>query len=307
MRAPKIIASYMFFGAFFFASRAHAYMHMVTQGETLAQIALRVYGNPKLETVLVGASSLDAKGGAVIAAGMRLEILAPGHYRVEPGETWAQLALRFLGSDKRAEVLAGANQGKSWVAPVEGQEIEIPAVLSYIAGEGDSMALLSQRYRGDVNRGWELDAYNFRKGTDRLKAGDVVLIPLPDLQLTQAGKEEARRSVQTGEGAGGSHDAQKKAELELPALLSDVRGGRYVDVVSRGNRLLGSGELTKVQLATAHRALLEAYVALDAPGAAKGACDAFRANADPKSAELTKLGDARLTSPKIRAACMLSR
>jgi hypothetical protein len=297
----------MCLGALFCASPAHAYMHMVTQGETLAQIALRVYGNPKFETVIAGANSLDAKGGAVIVPGMRIEILAPGHHRAEPGETWAQLALRFLGSDKRAETLARANQGVSWVPPVEGQEIEIPAVLSYIAGEGDSMAAISLRYLGDVNKGWVLDAYNFRKGSDALKAGEVVLIPLPDLQLTQAGKDEARRAGQTGEGAGSSHDAQKRAEAELPALLSDLRGGRYIDAVSHGNRLLGSGDLTKVQLAAVHRVLLEAYVALDAPGAARGACDAFRANADPKSPEVARLADPRLTSPKVRAVCAPGR
>jgi hypothetical protein len=289
------------------AAPAHAYIHMVTQGETLAQIALRVYGNPKLETVLVGANSLDAKGGSIIVPGMRLEILAPGHYRVEAGETWAQLALRFLGGEKRAETLAKANQGVSWVQPTEGQEIEIPAVLSYIAGESDTMSGLCLRYLGDANLGWAMDAYNGRKGTDKLKPGDVILIPLLDLQLTQAGKEEARRASATGEGTGVSHDAQKRADTELPTMLSDVRGGRYPDVIARGNRLMGTGELTRVQLATVHRALLEAYVALDAAGAAKGACDAFRANADPKSADLAKLGDARLTSPKIRAACGLAR
>jgi len=300
-----MIALCMFLLVLLPSRRAHAYIHMVTQGETLAQIALRVYGNPKLETVLVGANSLDAKGGSVIVPGMRLEILAPGHYRVEAGESWAQLALRFLGSDKRAETLAKANQGVSWVPPTEGQEIEIPAVLSYIAGESDTMSGLCSRYLGDANLGWAIDAYNARKGGDKLTAGDVILLPLPDLQLTQAGKEEARRAGANGEGTGASHDAQRRADAELPSLLSDVRGGRYVDVVSRGNRLMGTGELTRSQLATVHRALLDAYVALDAGGAAKGACQAFRANADPKSADLTKLADARLTSPKIRAACGL--
>ena len=303
----KVIVGCTCLAAVALASPAHAYIHMVTQGETLAQIALRVYGNPKLETVLVGANSLDAKGGSVIVPGMRLEILAPGHYRVEAGETWAQLALRFLGSDKRAETLAKANQGVSWVGPTEGQEIEIPAVLSYIAGEGDTMSGLCQRYLGDANLGWAIDAYNARKGDNKLKAGDVILLPLPDLQLTQAGKEEARRASSTGEGTGVSHDAQKRADTELPTLLSDLRGGRYVDVVARGNRLMGTGDLTRSQLATVHRTLLDAYVALDASGAAKGACEAFRANADPKSADLTKLGDGRLTSPKVRAACGLAR
>jgi len=142
--AREMIALCMFLLVLLPSRRAHAYIHMVTQGETLAQIALRVYGNPKLETVLVGANSLDAKGGSVIVPGMRLEILAPGHYRVEAGESWAQLALRFLGSDKRAETLAKANQGVSWVPPTEGQEIEIPAgrfaCLRYTRTDEDGVA-----------------------------------------------------------------------------------------------------------------------------------------------------------------------
>ena len=53
----------------------------------------------------------------------------------------------------------------------------------------------------------------------------------------------------------------------------------------------------KPQLATVFRALLEAYVALDAPGLAAAACDSLRANAPEVRF------DPRATSPKIRAAC----
>ena len=268
----------------FSAQPAQAYVHMVTQGETLAQIALRVYGNPKLETVLVGANSLDAKGGQRhrsrdATRDSRAWSLSRRIGRGVAGARPAILGQRQARRDTR-EGEPGRVVGAA--APMA-RRSRFPAVLSYISGEGDTMSLLSQRYLGDVNLGWALDAYNGRKGTDKLKPGDVVLVPLPDLQLTQAGKDEARRTGQTGEGLGVSHDAQKRAETELPSLLSEVRGGRYVDVIARGNRLMGSGELTRAQLATVHRALLEAYVALDAAGAAKGACDAFRANADPKS------------------------
>jgi hypothetical protein len=279
-------------------SRAHAFAHVVLPGETLAQIATRVYGDAKYEYVLVGANALDAQGGSAIAPGMRIEIPAPGHHRVVGKETWYELALAYLGDTRRADVLAGANRAVAWVPPVEGQEIVIPPVLSHIGAEGDSDMMLAQRYLGDINKAWVLDAYNFRK-PGPLRRGEVMLIALPDLEITVRGRAEARDAQDRGrtEGGGGVHDAQRRAEAELPALLAEVHGGRYVDAVARGNRLLGTGELTRPQLALIHHALLESYVALEATGAAAGACAAWRAN--DAGVHL----DPVMVSPKIRAAC----
>jgi hypothetical protein len=92
-------------------------------------------------------------------------------------------------------------------------------------------------------------------------------------------------------------EQQRKADAELPALLADVRYGRYAEAVARGNRLLGGAALTHPQLAVVHRALLEAYVALDARPAAAAACAAWRSN-EPNPA----LNPVRV-SPKILAAC----
>src|SRR5579859_4857561 len=145
---------------------AHAFMHIVKPGEALAQVAERVYGDAKLERVLVGANALDTQGGTVIAPGMRLEVPAPGHHTVMQGETWAELALAWLGTSDiaRTELVAHANKGVPWVPPVEGQEIEIPAVLTYIAGDGETVNSIAQRFWGNANRGWELNVYNRREG-----------------------------------------------------------------------------------------------------------------------------------------------
>ena len=277
---------------------ARAYTHVVLPGETLARIAHVTYGDARFETVLVGANALDVQGGSPIVAGMRIEVPAPGHHRVQEKETWADLALAWLGDKKRQDVLARANGAVSWVPPVPGQEIMLPAVLTHIANDGESTTTLARRYYSDPNRSWELDQYNARK-PGNLRRGEVVLVPLPDLALTELGKREARKALEhaSTEGGGVAHEAQRHADAELPILLGHVAAGRYVDAVALGNRLLGTGELTRPQLATVHRALLEAYVALDATGAAAGACAAWRANtADVKL-------DPRLVSPKIRAAC----
>jgi hypothetical protein len=273
---------------------------MVLPGETLAQIAARVYGDPKLEHVLAGANALDVMGGSAIVPGMRLEIPAPAYHHVVANETWYELSLAWLGDTKRADVLANANNAQSWIPPEEGREIVIPAVLSVLAGENENDMTLALRYLGDVNKAWGIDAYHFRK-TGPFRRGEVVLIALPDLTLTVRGKAEARDALdrERTEGKGGQHEVQRRADTDLPALLADVRGGRYVDAVARGNRVLSLGELTKQQVATVQRALLEAYVALEAPGLAAGACAAWRAS-DP-GAKLEIGGDT--LSPKIRAAC----
>jgi hypothetical protein len=279
--------------------RAEAFSHVVRPGETLAQIAERVYGDARIEVALVGANALDVQGGTVIASGMRLEIPAPGHHTVMQGEAWADLSISWLGTadGARTELLAHANKGVPWVPPVEGQEIEIPAVISYLPGDGETVNSIAARFWGDPNRGWELNSYNRREGVS-VKRGEVVLVPMPNLHLTDAGKVEARSAAERDGASGGpALELQRRADAELPQLLADVRYGRYAEAVARGNRLLGGGALTHPQLATVHRALLEAYVALDARAAAAAACAAWISN-DP-AASL----DPVHVSPKVRAAC----
>lgn len=286
--------------ALFPTSDAKAFDHVVSHGETLAQLAIRFYGTPRFEAAIAGANALDVHGGSAIVAGQPLVIPAPAHHRVKEGETWFGLARTFLGDTRRAEVLARTNGAVPWVPPASEQEIEIPAVVAHIASERDTMPALAQRYLGDVNKSWELDIYNGRDGKQPLLRGDVVLVPLIDLSLTEEGKKAARSAAdrERSEGGGQAYEAQRRAEADIPPLLADVRAGRYVDAVAKGNRLLGSGELTRPQLAAVHRALLEAYVALDAAGLAAGSCAAWKAGSDGN----VRL-DARTVSPKIRAAC----
>jgi LysM repeat protein len=300
MRTPRVIAVALLFAAGVSTDEASAYTHVVSEGETLAQIAIRVYGTARYESAIASANALDAHGGSAIVRGLPLEIPAPSHYRAKAGDTWSDLASTFLGDAKRGDTLARANGAVSWVPPVPNQEIEIPAVVPHIVAEGETMPTLAQRYLGDMNKAWELDAYNGRKGQQKLVRGDIVLVPLPHLRLTAEGKRDARRAAERtrSEGGGEAYQAQRNAEAEIPPLLADIRAGRYVDAVAKGNRLLGSGELTMPQNAAIHRALLEAYVALEAPGLAAGACAAYR-----ESAEETVRLDPRTTSPKIRAAC----
>lgn len=297
--------------AFAFAALAPsdvaAFAHVVQPGETLASLATRFYGDPKLEGLLAAANGLDAEGGVSPVPGMRLEVPSPSYHRVTTGEAWPDLASRFLGSASRADVLARANDAVPWVPPERGEAIVVPYVLAVVATDADRLDTLAKRFWGDPNRAWELDLYNARKGAP-LKRGELVLLPITKLPLTDEAKSEARAaSGAAGADAGATVDdaaelafaAQARAAAaaaEMPALL---RSGRYAEAAVRASRALGdhSGLLAPKEEAPLLRALVEALVALDAREEATRACLAWRAV--DKGARL----DPVRTSPKVRAAC----
>jgi hypothetical protein len=280
------------------ATSAEAFPHVVQPGETLASIAEKLYGRIQYERLLVAANELDVQGGLSIVAGMRLEVPSVAYQRVKKEDTWQTIAAERLGSPKRADALAIANGTNPWLPLEDGAEIVVPYNLRLIIVSPDTLPNVAYRYLGDAKKAWALQQYNQRQGIE-LGRGDVVLIPLVDLPLTDDGKREAlAASVATNsEGHGETRAGQRKVQAEIPALIADVRGGRYVDAVHRGTSFLSVADLTTPELAVIHRQLLEAYVALDSTGLASAECQAWR-KADP-GATL----DPTWVSPKILKAC----
>jgi len=280
------------------ARPVRAFPHVVLQGETLASIAERYYGRIQKERLLVAANFLDARAGTPIVRGMRLEVPAVGHRRIVPGDTWETLAAELLGAPSRADVLSTANGSNPWLPPEQGAEIIVPYNLRVIVGEGDKLVTIAYRHLGEMNKAWILDRYNGLDGRDLVR-DDVLLVPLTDLPLTEAGREAATRAagVACSEGQGSARQAQRKVAAELPALVADVRAGRYADAVTRGTRFLASTTLTEPQIALVQEQLTKAYVALDAVGLAAQACKEWRKR--DRGATL----DPAMTSPKIIRAC----
>jgi hypothetical protein len=279
------------------ARPAGAFPWVVQPGETLATIAERVYGRVEYERLLVSANSLEVQGGVSIVPGMRIELPAIAYRRIAHGDTWSALAAVLLGSAERSAVLAFANDSKPWLLPVENAEILIPYNLRFVAEGGEAIDDLASRFLGNKKRAWMLYQYN---GLDSvlLKRGQVLLIPLTELPLTPLGQDAARQALEGWGAAGGERRSQQLAAArELPALLGDVRAGRYVEAVSRGVALLAGSALTTPQTASVQRQLLEAYAALGATGRASQACRDWR-----RSAPRARLDPAEL-SPKLIRAC----
>jgi len=300
-RAPRLarwLAAIGTASLFFAGSSARAFTYVVAPGDTLAAIAERYYGRIQQERLLVAANFLDARRGTPIVPGMRLEVPALGHHRIAHGETWETLAAELLGSPSRADVLSMANGSSPWLAPEDGSEIAVPYNLRVIVSEKEELTAIAYRHLGEMSKAWMLDHYNGLGGKKPLE-GDVVLVPLTDLELSEAGQKAAARAAgaDCSEAGGAVRRMQHHIAQEIPALVADVRAGRYVEAVTRGTRFVASGALTEPQRALVEQKLTEAYVALDAPGLATAACSEWR-----KRDRAMHL-DPSLTSPKIIAAC----
>ncbi len=185
-----------------------------------------------------------------------------------------------------------------WLPTESGREILIPYNLRYVVKRGDSTPSIAYRFLPKRDDAYVLDRYN-ELGGSPVEAGDVILVPIAELELTDEGKRAAKQGLDyvESEGEGDDRDAQDTARDEIPKLIQEVRAGSYVEAVGRGNALLGSGRLTDPELASIHRQLLEAYVALESTTLAERECRAWR-KADPES-----VLDPIQLSPKILRTC----
>ena len=276
-----------------------AFPHVVQEGETVAQIAEAMYGRVSLERVIVAANGLDGRRGTEIIAGQRLELPAVGFHKVLPSDTWQSIAADLIGGEARGDVLAHANDSHPWLKPEIGREVVVPYNLRYVAVRGDTTQTVAYRFLNRRDEAWVIASYNGLKRA-RLRQGEVLLVPLTDLQLTDSGRQAALSAgaLVRSQGGGAAREAQRKAAAELPRLAQDVRRGHYIEAVARGAALLDDEGLSEPQLADIHRLLTEAYVALGATGLATTACAAWRQH-DP-AAVLDPIDH----SPKILSVCV---
>jgi hypothetical protein len=276
-----------------------AFPHVVRRDETVAQIAEAMYGRVELERVIVAANSLDRRRGSEIVAGMRLELPAIGYHKVLPEDTWQSIADELLGAEKRGDVLAHINDSHPWLKPSVGREIVVPYNLRYVATRGDTTQTVAYRFLNRRDDAWIIASYN-NLSRARLRQGEVVLVPLTDLELTDVGRRSALTAgaLVRSQGGGTAREAQRKAAGELPRLALDIRRGRYIEAIGRGAAILDTVGLSEPQLAETHRLLTVAYVAMDATGLAATSCAAWRQH-DPLA-----VLDPIDHSPKVLAVCV---
>jgi len=243
------------------ATVARADDHIVRPGESLPQLAEQLYGDARRAEILAVANGVPAVD-EVLRAGQRLMVPAPEWRTVGSEDTWASLAQRLLGDERRAFLLVDANRGNPDARPAAGTEILVPAVVAYRCAYGDGLPQIAERFYGRNEAARLIKRYNFLQG-GRIDRGDVLLLPLPDLRLTNAGRA-LLASQRATRGDGSRLNRQTHADAEIRALEGRLREGAFVEVVEAAGRLLATREsLSGNQVVSILRALGTAYVALD--------------------------------------------
>ena len=237
------------------------YTHAVQEGDTLASIAQRYYGDPTREAVLREANRMKGADTNGLLSGSWIFIPMVAFYRVGKDETWKSIAARFLGRAARAATLIEANSGSRRVEPDEGAELLIPYPLRHVVSPGETLTKIAKMYMPDSPVSLKR-IRRFNAGAP-IERGQVVLVPLFDLRLAGEGRAEASEAFTRAAGGGATKGVQDEVESTLPELIQQVQDGQFAEAVSLGNRLLGTQSLTSTQVVTIHKELAVAYVALE--------------------------------------------
>jgi len=245
-------------------SRAEAqavYTHAVQEGDTLASMAQRYYGDPTREAVLSEANRMKGPDMNGLVPGSWVFIPLVTFYRVSKDETWKSVATRVYGRETRAATLVEANNGNRRVEPDEGAELLVPYPLRHVVRPGETLAKIAKIYMPETPLSLKR-LRRFNAGA-RIERGQVVLVPLFDLRLAGEGRAEASDAFTRAAGAGAAKEAQDEVESALPKLIQQVHKAEFAEAVSLGNRLLGANSLTSTQVVTIQKELAVAYVALE--------------------------------------------
>ena len=258
---PAVAAVLLFAIDASLAGAQPVYTHAIQEGDTLASIAQRYYGDPTREAVLREANRVRGLGTNGLVPGSWIIIPMVTFYQVREADTWTSIAAKLYGRETRAATLIEANNANRRVEPDVGAELLVPYPLRHVVGPGETLEKIAATYMPQS----PLSLKRLRRfnASARIERGQVVLVPLFDLRLAGEGRTEASAAFARAAGGGASKESQDEVENALPELIDQVKKAQFAEAVSLGNRLLGTQNLTSSQVVTIQKELAVAYVALE--------------------------------------------
>lgn len=235
-------------------------VYTVLQGDTLSSIAQRFYGDPNFEKVLVEENGLKASSGLI--AGLRIHIPFVHYHRVESGETWNSLGLKFLGDTKRGFAIAEANQLSIAKSPEIGASLLIPYPVRHTSDVTDTVNRIADRYCRTAGFSKVLMKYNKLRNA-RVQRGQMVLVPMSTLLPSEEAKRWLASSSEGSFRAGEVQKVQHDVQSRLPDLHTYLQKGAFHEAFALGHELLSHKDLTGNQMVSIHKDIATAAVALD--------------------------------------------
>ncbi len=239
---------------------AHCLSHIARNGETLKQLAVEYYGRPEMSMVVRAANGFVHPDDGSLTEGERIEIPEVTFHRIGQGDTWNKLADRYLAAAKRGRFLAKMNGYGKDKAPPAGAIVKVPYHLRHIFAADETLKSVTRLYYGKKKSLRWLPQYNLTR-KKRFKRGDVLIVPLLDLALTEEAEQRigAERATRYSDK---DVTNQEKAIEEIAQIKKAYDDGRYIETVALAQRLIGRGSLTVPQQIGVYNYSGYAYVAL---------------------------------------------
>lgn len=200
--------------------------YRVKQGDTIELIAAEFYGD-HARTVVFVAEENKLKPPYKVYPGERLKIPVTREIATAKGDTFASLAAKYLGDDKRAPFIAELNHMQAGDVLPTGTVIVLPFHVAYIALGAEPLMLVATAFFGDPKQTDAIRVYNALDKAS-LDKGESILVPVLNVRTRPEhtptlDADSARR-----------HDEQKLARTDaqtaLPIARAAWREGDFTQV-----------------------------------------------------------------------------
>jgi len=198
--------------------------YRVKAKDTLDVIAAEYYGDRDKAMLIVIENKLKDRR---VKGGERLHIPVTREIATEKGDTFESLAQTYLGDPKRGPVLADFNEHDVTDIPATGTLLTIPAQITHVAQNDETLGHVSSTYFGDPKHAELLRRYNFLDKSS-LEKGDSVLVPLLNIRVRPGklppldGEARERRDEHKR--------IQAEAEAALPLARTSWMQGEFAGV-----------------------------------------------------------------------------